>query len=108
MQKLKKNDEVVILAGKDKDKKGKVQKVIKDGTTVTKVVVEGLNIFKKHVKPTQEKPKGAIVELERAFDSSNVQLVCPSCKKPAKVEIKVLKDGIKQRACKKCGEIIDK
>ena len=101
MLKLKKKDTVIVLAGKDKGKKGEVKEILpSDG----KVVVMGINIVSKHKKTTKEKP-GGIHKVEAPLAISNVQLVCPKCGKPARVKVTV-QGGEKLRACKKCGETI--
>jgi len=107
MFKIKTGDEVVVINGKDKGKKGKVTKIVLTNNIVTKVLVEGINEAKKHVKPNQKMQNGGIVNINIPLDVSNVMLICPSCKKPTKVEITVLKDK-KSRSCKKCSEVIDK
>jgi len=105
--KIKKDDNVLIIVGKDRGRKGKVSKVF---PKVSKVIVEGLNIMKKHVRPKKEGEKGQIVEIPRPIDVSNVKLVCPKCKKSTKVGYKIKKDKDKQkkyRLCKSCnGEIL--
>jgi len=100
MLKLKKKDTVIVIAGKDKGKKGEIKEVKSDG----KVVVMGINIVSKHKKTTKEKP-GGIHKLEAPLAISNVQLVCPKCGKPARVKVTV-QGGERLRACKKCGEVI--
>ena len=101
MLKLKKKDTVVVLTGRDKDKKGEIKEIT---PSTGKVVVMGLNIVHKHKKTTKDKP-GGIHKVEAPMDISNVQLVCPKCGKPARVKV-VVKGGEKLRACKKCGEVI--
>ncbi|QNO14780.1 50S ribosomal protein L24 [Alkalicella caledoniensis] len=102
---VKTGDKVTILSGKDKDKQGKVLSVFpKEG----KVIVEGVNIVKRHTKPTRENPQGGIIEREGAVESSKVMLVCPRCNKPTRAAKKFLQDGNKVRQCKKCSEVIDK
>ena len=101
MLKLKKKDMVIVLAGKDKGKKGEVREVMPD---VMKVVVTGINIVSKHKKTTKEKP-GGIHKVEAPMSISNVQLICPKCGKQARVKISI-QGGEKLRACKKCGEAI--
>lgn len=101
MLKLKKKDTVIILAGKDKGKKGEIKEIMPE---VRKVVVMGINIVSKHKKTTKEKP-GGIHKVEAPMSISNVQLVCPKCGKPARVKVMV-QGGEKLRACKKCGEAI--
>lgn len=96
---IKKGDTVIILSGKDAKKKGKVLRVI---TKTGKVIVEGLNIVKKHQRATQNF-KGGIIEKPNGLPIHRVQLVCPQCSKPSRIS---RKDGV--RVCKKCGEVIDK
>lgn len=96
--KIKKNDIVKLLSGKDRNKTGKVIKVFpKSG----KIAVEGLNIFKKHRRPRREGEKGEIVQVVRPVAVSNAQLVCPNCKQAARVGF-VFEDAKKLRYCKKC------
>ncbi|MGB4503726.1 MAG: 50S ribosomal protein L24 [Syntrophaceticus sp.] len=99
-----KGDTVYILTGKDAGKKGKVLQAL---PSKRKVVVEGVNVVKKHTRPTQSAPQGGIVEKEAPIDSSNVMLVCSKCNKPTRVAKKFADDRY-YRACKRCGEIIDK
>ena len=94
-------DTVVVLSGKEKGKQGKVLQVSpKEG----KVIVEGLNIAKKHVKPRSAQQQGGIVDAEAAMYASKVMAVCPKCGKPTRVAHKFLEDGTKVRICKSCGE----
>ena len=102
---VRKGDKVLLLSGKDKGKKGKV---ISTMPAVGRIKVEGVNITKKHAKPTPKVPQGGIRELEGAFAHSKVMLICPACSKPTRVAKKVLADGRRVRACKKCGESLDK
>ena len=88
-----------MLAGKDRDKTGKVLRVFPQER---KVIVEGLNIVKKHSRPRKEGEKGQRVEIPRKITVSNVLLICPKCGKGTRVEFKVT-DQTKQRICKKCG-----
>ena len=100
---VKTGDTVIILSGKDKGKKGKVLQVApKEG----KVIVEGLNIATKHVKPRNAQQQGGIVEAEAAMYADKVQIICPKCGKPTRVGHKILEDGSKIRVCKhaNCGE----
>ena len=100
---VKTNDTVVVLSGKDKGKKGKVLQVSpKEG----KVIVEGLNIATKHVKPRRQGEQGGIVEAEAAMYACKVQLVCPKCGKATRIAHKILEDGSKARVCKSCNEEI--
>ncbi len=100
---VKTGDTVVILSGKDKGKQGKVLQVSpKEG----KVIVEGLNIVTKHVKPRRQGEAGGIVKAEGAMYASKVQAVCPKCGKATRIGHKILDDGTKVRVCKNegCGE----
>jgi len=97
---IKKGDTVVVLTGKDKGKTGKVLRTVpKTG----KVIVEGINIVKKHQKPTKDAPQGGVIETPAPIDRSNVMVVCGSCRKPTRIGIKVSGDGERTRICKKCG-----
>ena len=97
---VKTNDTVVILTGKDKGKQGKVLAVSpKEG----KIIVEGCNMIKKHVKPRKMGDKGGIVDAESAMYACKAMLVCPKCGKPTRVAHKITSEG-KGRLCKKCGE----
>ncbi|MGI6335119.1 MAG: 50S ribosomal protein L24 [Minisyncoccales bacterium] len=97
--KIKKNDQVLIIAGNDKGKKGKVLRSL---PSKDKVVVEGIALVKKHVKPRKSGQKGQIVSVPRAISISNVNLICSKCGKPTRVGYKII-DSKKYRICKKCG-----
>ena len=100
---VKTGDTVVVLSGREKGKKGKVLAVSpKEG----KVIVEKINIVKKHVKPRRMGEMGGIVEAEGAMYASKVQIVCPRCNKATRIAHKVLEDGTRERICKKCGEAL--
>lgn len=101
--KLKKNDLITVIAGKEKGKKGKILKVY---SGESRVIVEGLNLITIYTRPTQENPKGGIQKAESKLHISNVQLVCPKCSKKTRVGHQFLSDGTKQRICKQCHEII--
>ncbi len=100
---VKSGDTVVVLAGKYKGKKGKVLKVIPDKGTV---VVEGVNLVKKHQKPTQKMPQGGIIEKEAPVPNSKVMPVCPRCNRPTRMGRRLLETGKFARVCKKCGEVV--
>jgi len=101
---IKKNDTVMVITGKEKGKTGRVYKVMSDGG---RVLVEKLNIVKRHTRPNAENRQGGIIEKEAPLEISNVMLVCPKCSKPARVSYSY--DGdTKVRTCKKCGDTIDK
>ena len=100
--KVKKGDNVLIISGKDK---GRTGKVIKAMPVSQKVLIEGINFKKKHVRPKREGEKGQVVEVPAALDVSSVQLVCPKCGKITRVGYKIEND-VKQRICKKCKQVI--
>jgi large subunit ribosomal protein L24 len=100
--KIKTNDNVKIIAGKDKGKEGKVVQVFaKEG----KIVVEGANIMKKHLRPKKQGEKGQVIELAAPFNASNAMLICEKCGKPTRVGYKIGEKS-KNRICKKCKEVI--
>jgi large subunit ribosomal protein L24 len=102
---VKKNDTVIVLAGADKKKKGKVLEVDADAG---RLVVEGVNIRSKHVKAKNAQAVGGIQKSEGTIDASNVQVICPECNAAARVGYKVNADGKKYRVCQKCGKSVDK
>ncbi|WP_207309168.1 50S ribosomal protein L24 [Desulfobacter hydrogenophilus] len=101
---IKKDDKVKVLTGKDKGKIGKVLKVAKK---TNRIVVENINMVKVHQRPSQENPQGGIVEKAMPMDVSNLMLMCNSCIKPTRIGIKQLEDGKRVRVCKKCNQQID-
>lgn len=100
--KIKKDDQVLIISGKDKGKKGKVLEAFPRDK---KIVVENVNIAKKHHRPKQQGEKGQIIEMPQPIDISNVKLICNKCGKPTRVSYKV-NEGNKERFCKKCNQVI--
>jgi len=100
--KIKRGDTVLIISGKDQGKSGKVSEVF---LKENKIIIEGLNIVKKHVRPKREGEKGQRVEVPRAIDVSNVKLICPKCKKATRIGHRVISEN-KVRVCKKCGQEI--
>jgi large subunit ribosomal protein L24 len=103
---IRKNDTVVVTAGKDHGKRGRVLRVIPDKN---RLIVEGVNLIKRHTRPNpQRNIKGGIVEREASLHASNVQLVCPECSKMTRVGRKILADGRKVRVCRKCDGVVDK
>ncbi len=102
--KVKKGDEVIVIAGKDKGKKGAILKVIPDER---RVFVAGINKVKRHTKPSQANPQGGIVEREASLHVSNVALVDKKTGKPTRVGFKTLQDGTKVRIAKRSGETIN-
>ena len=101
---VKKNDQVVVISGKDKGTAGKVLKVQPE---TGRVFVEGANMVKKHQKARSQNEPSGIIEREGSIDASNVKLVCPKCGKATRVASVVNEDGSKNRVCKKCGAVID-
>ena len=100
---VKKDDLVIVLSGKDKGKKGKVLSADpKNG----KVIVEGVNAFKHHIKPRKQGEEGGIIKMETPIYASKVMRVCPECGKATREAHAFLKDGKKVRVCKKCGKTI--
>ncbi len=103
---IRKNDNVVVLAGKDRGKRGRVLRIV---PATNRLVVEGVNIIKRHTKANPQKNiKGGIVEREAPLHASNVQLVCPECGEPTRLGKKILGDGRKVRVCRKCEGVVDK
>ena len=100
---IKKGDTVRVISGKDKGKTGPVMRAYPENR---KVVVEKVAIAKKARRPTRDNPQGGIMSIEMPINVSTVMLVCPKCKQPARVSLKV-DDGEKVRVCKKCGKDID-
>ncbi|MEN8142758.1 MAG: 50S ribosomal protein L24 [Thermodesulfobacteriota bacterium] len=104
MRKIKLNDQVEVIAGKDK---GLVGKVIRSYRDKDQIIVEKVNMIKRHTKPNMANQQGGIIEKEAPIDVSNVMLLCPKCSKATRVGSKVLDDGAKVRICKKCGESVE-
>ena len=103
---IRRNDTVVVTTGKDSGKRGRVLKVL---PVRNRLIVEGVNIIKRHTRPNPQKNiKGGIVEREASLHSSNVQLVCPECGVQTRIGRKILGDGRKVRICRKCEGVVDK
>ena len=102
---IKKDDKVKVIAGKDK---GKIGKVLKVNRKTSRVLVEKINIVKRHSKPTAQNKQGGIVEKEMPIQWSNVLVMCNKCVTPARVKMQRLEDGKKVRVCAKCGEALNK
>jgi len=103
---LRKNDNVVVLAGRDRGKRGRVLSV---APAKSRVVVEGVNMIKRHTKPNpQRNIKGGVVEREGTIALASVQVVCPECGRPTRVGHRLMGDGRKVRICRKCDGVIDK
>jgi large subunit ribosomal protein L24 len=101
--KVRKNDTVMVIAGRDRGKTGKVLRVM---PLRGRVIVERLNMVKRHTKPRGAASPGGIVEREAALDISNVMLMCDRCNAPVRSGIKFAADGSKSRVCRRCGETI--
>lgn len=102
---VRSGDTVLVLAGKDRGKKGKVLRVL---PTARRVIVEGVNVVKRHQRPTRQVMQGGIIEKEAPVHLSNVMLVCPRCNTPTRPSKRRLDSGRNVRACRRCGEVIDK
>jgi len=102
---VKKGDLVLVIAGKDRGKSGKVIRVMPKKEAV---IVERLNMVKRHLRPSPTTGKGGIVEKEAPIHVSNVQILCGKCNRPTRVGHRILEDGTKVRVCKKCGESLDR
>ncbi len=103
MARIRKGDSVYVIAGKDKGKKGNVQKV---APARNRAVVEGINLVKKHLRRSQDNPQGAIIERPAFIELSNLMLFCSKCNRPTRVGKKILDDGKRERKCTRCGEVI--
>jgi len=103
VNKIKKNDIVYVLSGKDKGKTGKVFNV---NARAGKALVEGINYVKKHMRKTKQDQQGGIVQKESPIQLSNISLLCKTCNKPARMGINTLADGTKSRFCKRCKEVL--
>jgi large subunit ribosomal protein L24 len=100
--KIRRDDTVEVIAGKDKGKRGRVLRIIRGKD---RVVVEGLNIVKKAQKKRSQQDRGGIIEVEAALHASNVMIICKKCGKPVRIGYKI-EGGKKSRVCKKCGEAL--
>lgn len=100
--KLRKEDKVMVLAGRDRGKTGPITRVL---PATEQVVVEGVNIAKRHTKPSNKNPRGGILEITKPLAAAKVALVCPNCKKPTRVGYEV-KGKNKERVCRKCGSVV--
>lgn len=103
--KIKRGDTVEVISGNDRGLRGTVRTVF---PKEDRVIVSGVNIVRKHQRPTQDRSaQVGIIEMEAPLHVSNVALVCPHCNRPMRVGYEVLEDGTKSRVCRKCGELID-
>ncbi|MEK6790813.1 MAG: 50S ribosomal protein L24 [Deltaproteobacteria bacterium] len=102
---IRKDDQIMVITGKDKGKTGKVMRVNPDKGVV---FVEKVNVVKRHQKPSAKYKHGGIIEKEAPIAVSNVMILCAKCKGPVRTGAKLLEDKTKVRVCKKCGEVIGK
>jgi len=102
--KIKRNDKVIVIVGKEK---GKIGGVIKVDPGKGRAVIEKVNMVKRHSKPSMKTGQGGIIEKEAPIDISNVMIICNKCTEPTRIGSRRLEDGSKVRVCKKCGEPID-
>ena len=102
--KIRKDDNVLVIAGKDRGKKGKVRFAFPDDK---RLIIEGVNLIKKHAKAIRDVRQAGIIEREASVDSSNVMLLCNKCSKPTRVGVQILQDGTRARVCRVCREVID-
>jgi large subunit ribosomal protein L24 len=103
---IRRNDQVIVITGKDRGKRGRVLKVLPERN---RLIIEGVNFVKRHTKPNPARNlKGGIVEREGSLHASNVQLVCPECGTQTRIGRRILGDGRKVRVCRKCQGVVDK
>ena len=105
MSHVRRGDTVAVIAGRERGKRGKVLRVL---PVAGRVIVEKVNMMKKHQRPTQKLRQGGIIEREGPLALSNVLVVCPRCDKPSRTGVKILTDGRKVRTCRRCNESIDR
>ncbi len=101
---IKKDDTIIVVSGDDKGKRGRVLQVMSEKD---RLVIENINMIKKHMKPNNTYKQGGIIEKEAPMRRSNVMLVCSKCDKPTRIGHKVLENGDKVRICNKCGEVTE-
>ncbi|MFQ5880139.1 MAG: 50S ribosomal protein L24 [Dehalococcoidia bacterium] len=104
MQRIKRNDTVAVIAGKERGRQGEVRQVLPHGN---RVIVQGVNIVKRHQRPRSLQQRGGIIEREASIPVSNVMVVCKVCNRPVRVGYRRRDDGAKVRFCKKCDQDID-
>ena len=102
--KIRKNDKVIVVAGKEK---GKIGTVLKVDSEKRRIIVEKVNMIKRHARPSAKAPQGGIIEKEAPLHISNVMIVCGKCADPTRIGKRALEDGSKVRVCKKCRESLD-
>lgn len=103
---VRRNDNVLVITGKDRGKRGRVLKVLPE---TNRLIIEGVNMIKRNMKPNPNRNvQGGVVSREAALHASNVQIVCPECGKPTRIGRRILGDGRKVRICRKCEGVVDK
>ncbi len=102
---IKKNDLVMVIAGKEKGKSGRVLRILPEKE---RVIVEKINFVKRHTRPHGRQRQGGILEKEAPLHLSNVMLLCEKCNKPVRIGYRIIEEGKKVRFCRKCGELFDK
>jgi len=105
LARIKKNDTVMVIAGKERGKTGKIIRVLPQEN---RAIVERLNMVKRHMKPRGPQEPGGILEKEAAIHLSNVMPMCEKCNAPVRIGVRQLEDGSKSRSCRRCGELLDK
>lgn len=101
---VKKGDEVLVLSGKDKGRRGKIQRVLPRNSAV---LIEGLNLVKKHAKPTKANPQGGVIDKALPLHVSKVMVVCPGCSQPTRMRRERAADGTLVRSCHRCGRNLE-
>ena len=102
---VRRGDTVGVITGRERGKRGKVLRIL---TAKGRVLIEHVNMIKRHQRPTQKLRQGGIIEREGPLALSNVLVVCPRCDKPSRTGVKILTDGRKVRTCRRCNESIDR
>jgi large subunit ribosomal protein L24 len=101
---VKREDNVLVISGKDRGKKGKIRKAL---PKENRIIIEGVNMIKRHARARGQARQAGIIEREAPIDASDVMLICNKCNKPARVGYRILDDGKKVRVCRICKEVID-
>jgi large subunit ribosomal protein L24 len=101
---IRKNDIVRVMVGKEK---GKVGRVLKVNREAARVIVEKINMVKRHAKPGKTNPQGGIIEKEAPLAYSNIMIMCDKCNKPTRITMMIEDSGEKHRACKRCGDVLE-
>ncbi|MDZ4279014.1 MAG: 50S ribosomal protein L24 [Dehalococcoidia bacterium] len=104
MRRIKRDDLVMVISGKERGKQGQVREVLRERE---RVIVQGLNMVKRHQRQRSEGTQAGIIEKESPIHISNVKLICRACEKPARVGYRVRSDGVKVRVCGGCGQDVD-